>query len=63
MLDHIVINVSDLDGSRSFYEQALEPLGHGIVLDLSEQAQTDTTSRLCATRLSPPRAQANTVLG
>jgi len=33
MLDHIVINVSDLDGSRSFYEQALEPLGYGVVLD------------------------------
>ncbi len=33
MLDHIVINVSDLDGSRSFYEQALDPLGYGVVLD------------------------------
>ena len=40
MLDHIVINVADLDGSRSFYEQALEPLGLGVVLDLSEAAGT-----------------------
>jgi catechol 2,3-dioxygenase-like lactoylglutathione lyase family enzyme len=33
VIDHIVINVSDLDGSRSFYEQALEPLGYGVVLE------------------------------
>ena len=37
MLDHIVVNVSDLDGSRSFYEQVLEPLGFGVVLELSER--------------------------
>jgi catechol 2,3-dioxygenase-like lactoylglutathione lyase family enzyme len=37
VLDHVVINVSDLDGSRSFYEQALEPLGYGVVLDFSER--------------------------
>jgi catechol 2,3-dioxygenase-like lactoylglutathione lyase family enzyme len=32
MLDHIVINVSDLAGSRRFYEQALAPLGHDVIL-------------------------------
>lgn len=32
MLDHLVISVSDLELSRRFYEQALAPLGHGVVL-------------------------------
>lgn len=37
MLDHVVINVSDLDASRAFYESALEPLGMGVILDFSER--------------------------
>ncbi len=33
MLDHVVIGVSDLDRSRTFYEAALAPLGLAVVLD------------------------------
>jgi catechol 2,3-dioxygenase-like lactoylglutathione lyase family enzyme len=31
MLDHIVLNVSDYDRSRTFYEQALAPLGFSLL--------------------------------
>ncbi len=34
MLDHIVIGVTDLERSRRFYEAALAPLGHGVVLEV-----------------------------
>ena len=33
MLDHIVIGATDLAVSRPFYEQALAPLGHAVVLE------------------------------
>ena len=33
MLDHIFINVSDINRSIAFYEQALKPLGINYVLD------------------------------
>jgi catechol 2,3-dioxygenase-like lactoylglutathione lyase family enzyme len=33
VLDHIVISIRDLDGSRAFYEQALRPLGLAPILD------------------------------
>jgi catechol 2,3-dioxygenase-like lactoylglutathione lyase family enzyme len=32
MLDHIVITVTDLDASRAFYERALAPFGHEVLL-------------------------------
>ena len=32
MIDHIVIGVGDLATSRTFYEQALAPLGYEVVL-------------------------------
>ena len=31
MLDHVVLNVSDYDRSRTFYEQALAPLGFSLL--------------------------------
>jgi catechol 2,3-dioxygenase-like lactoylglutathione lyase family enzyme len=34
MIDHVVLYVSDLAQSRRFYEQALEPLGYGIVFEV-----------------------------
>ncbi|MBD0338088.1 MAG: VOC family protein [Thermoleophilia bacterium] len=32
MFDHVEINVSDLEASRRFYEQALAPLGYEVSL-------------------------------
>src|ERR687889_1761160 len=31
MLDHVVLNVSNYDRSRTFYEQALAPLGFSLL--------------------------------
>jgi catechol 2,3-dioxygenase-like lactoylglutathione lyase family enzyme len=39
VLDHVGIEVSDLEASRAFYERALEPLGFGVAMDFAEQAQ------------------------
>ena len=33
MLDHVKIPVKDLDASRRFYEQTLEPLGAKVVME------------------------------
>jgi catechol 2,3-dioxygenase-like lactoylglutathione lyase family enzyme len=33
MLDHVKVFVSDLERSRSFYTQALEPLGYRVMLE------------------------------
>jgi len=33
MFDHVVLFVSDLDRSRRFYEQTLEPLGASVVME------------------------------
>jgi len=33
MIDHLALNVSDLEASRAFYTRALEPLGIGVVLE------------------------------
>jgi catechol 2,3-dioxygenase-like lactoylglutathione lyase family enzyme len=33
VLDHVILNVSDFDGARAFYTQALEPLGVGVVME------------------------------
>jgi catechol 2,3-dioxygenase-like lactoylglutathione lyase family enzyme len=35
VLDHIIISASDLAVSRPFYERALAPLGHEVVLEFS----------------------------
>jgi catechol 2,3-dioxygenase-like lactoylglutathione lyase family enzyme len=34
MIDHVAFNVSDLEQSRSFYEQALAPLGYGLAFEM-----------------------------
>ncbi|HEX9481629.1 MAG TPA: VOC family protein [Solirubrobacteraceae bacterium] len=36
MLDHVVLGVGDLQRSRSFYEQALRPLGIALLLERGE---------------------------
>ena len=33
MLDHVVLNVSDYDRSRTFYEQALAPVGFSLLME------------------------------
>ncbi len=34
MLDHVGVEVSDFERSKSFYEQALAPLGLKVVMEL-----------------------------
>ena len=34
MIDHVALYVSDLDQSRRFYEQALEPLSYGVAFEM-----------------------------
>jgi catechol 2,3-dioxygenase-like lactoylglutathione lyase family enzyme len=33
MIDHLALYVTDLEGSRRFYEQALAPLGYEVVME------------------------------
>lgn len=33
MIDHVVLNVSDVKASKAFYTKALQPLGIGVVSD------------------------------
>lgn len=37
MLDHIGVDVSDLNRSRAFYEAALAPLGYRVIQELSAE--------------------------
>lgn len=36
MIDHVVLNVSNLDASRRFYEAALAPLGLAVIAEFPE---------------------------
>jgi len=36
MFDHVGLNVQDYPRSRAFYEQALAPLGYGVVMAFDE---------------------------
>jgi predicted lactoylglutathione lyase len=36
MIDHVVLNVRDLAGSRKFYEQALAPLGYAAIMEFTD---------------------------
>ncbi|MBA3375029.1 MAG: VOC family protein [Actinobacteria bacterium] len=36
MIDHTAVNVSDQDTARSFYSQALEPLGYTLAFEQGE---------------------------
>jgi len=36
VLDHVTINVSDFDGARAFYTQALAPLGVTVIMEFGE---------------------------
>lgn len=33
MLDHVILNVSDIAAARAFYDAALAPLGLGVVME------------------------------
>jgi catechol 2,3-dioxygenase-like lactoylglutathione lyase family enzyme len=37
MIDHVLFTVSDYEGSKRFYEQALEPLGYSLAFEMPEQ--------------------------
>jgi catechol 2,3-dioxygenase-like lactoylglutathione lyase family enzyme len=37
MLDHVILDVSDLAGARRFYEQALAPLGISVVMEFPDR--------------------------
>jgi catechol 2,3-dioxygenase-like lactoylglutathione lyase family enzyme len=37
-IDHVILNVSDFDRSKVFYERALAPLGLGVVMELGRGA-------------------------
>ena len=36
MVDHVGLNVRDYEASRTFYEQALAPLGYSVVMAVDE---------------------------
>ena|SRR5436309_1653774 len=36
VLDHVSLPVSDIEGSRRFYERALEPLGFTVIMETPE---------------------------
>ena len=38
MFDHVALNVKDYAASRRFYEQALAPLGYGVVMEFEHAA-------------------------
>jgi catechol 2,3-dioxygenase-like lactoylglutathione lyase family enzyme len=52
MLDHVAIPVSDFDGSRRFYEQALEPLGAEVVMEFPGVVLLGTADGMVAIRKS-----------
>lgn len=36
MIDHIVLNVRELEASRKFYEQVLSPTGYGVTMSFPD---------------------------
>ncbi|HET7856799.1 MAG TPA: VOC family protein [Gaiellaceae bacterium] len=38
MIDHVTLNVRDLEACKAFYEQALRPLGYQLTMDFLEGA-------------------------
>jgi catechol 2,3-dioxygenase-like lactoylglutathione lyase family enzyme len=38
MIDHAAVNVSDIDGAKTFYSQALEPLGISMAMEMPDFA-------------------------
>jgi catechol 2,3-dioxygenase-like lactoylglutathione lyase family enzyme len=47
MIDHIGVAVSNMDRAKAFYEEALKPLGVGLVMEVS----AEETGRRRACRL------------
>ena len=37
MIDHIGVAVSNMDRAKAFYEKALEPLGVGVIMEVSAE--------------------------
>jgi catechol 2,3-dioxygenase-like lactoylglutathione lyase family enzyme len=37
VLDHVIIDVADLEDSRAFYERALAPLGISVVMEFDDR--------------------------
>ena len=33
VIDHVTLNVADIDGAKAFYEAALEPVGYELAMD------------------------------
>jgi catechol 2,3-dioxygenase-like lactoylglutathione lyase family enzyme len=44
MIDHVSLIVSDFAKSKSFYEQALAPIGHSKVVDLPDATGGDASA-------------------
>ena len=36
MIDHVILNVKDVQASKRFYEKALAPLGYAVVMEFPE---------------------------
>jgi catechol 2,3-dioxygenase-like lactoylglutathione lyase family enzyme len=36
MIDHAAVNVSDLEASKQFYNEALQPLGYSLVFEVGD---------------------------
>src|SRR4051812_49437656 len=45
MLDHFAIGVRDLAASRAFYEEALSPLGYGVVMERDDRVALGPPAR------------------
>ncbi len=45
MIDHVHLNVSDFDGARAFYTQALAPLGVEVVMEFPGTAGLGNTQK------------------
>jgi catechol 2,3-dioxygenase-like lactoylglutathione lyase family enzyme len=43
MIDHVTANVADFERAKRFYEQALEPLGYSVRMELPGAAGFGTT--------------------
>ena len=62
MIDHININVSDFDGARAFYTQALAPLGVEVIMEFPGTAGLGNApaSPTCGSPSATSRARRST---
>ncbi len=52
MLDHVTINVRDIEASKRFYAEALRPLGYSLTSDFPEAAGLGTGEGVADTWLA-----------